>query len=102
MDKINKSDLIERISARTRIPKSDVTMMFNAAIDEMKFALENETTVALRGLGTFQQQTVKSKIGRNPRTNEQVIIPERKRIKFIPCKELHAKAQSMETTKQKK
>jgi DNA-binding protein HU-beta len=40
------------------------------------------------GFGSFEVKTRKARVGRNPRTNEEIHIPEKKVAKFNPGKAL--------------
>ena len=42
----------------------------------------------ISGFGTFVVKTRKGKVGRNPRTGEEVPVPDRKVIVFKPSKKL--------------
>ena len=50
--------------------------------------LKKSNKVKIAKFGTFHVRFKKSRIGRNPRTNEKKIITERKVILFKPSKEL--------------
>ncbi len=43
---------------------------------------ENEK-VKLLNFGSFQMRTVKERIGRNPQTGQECIIPEHEKVKFV-------------------
>ena len=51
-------------------------------------SLKKNNKVKIAKFGTFHVRLKKSRIGRNPKTNEKKIISERKVILFKPSKEL--------------
>ena len=53
--------------------------------------LKNKNKVKIAKFGTFEVRFKRSRIGRNPKTNEKVTISERKVILFKPSKELKKK-----------
>jgi len=50
--------------------------------------LQNGEKVQISGFGTFLVKTRKGKVGRNPRTGEEVPVPDRRVIVFKPSKKL--------------
>ena len=62
------------------------------ALDKMSKIIEEElragNAVRLNHLGTFTAQTYAPRVGRDPRTNEALTIPARKKLVFKPKKAL--------------
>ena len=58
---------------------------------DLRKAMIFEGHVKLPNLGTLRVVTRAARMGRNPRTNEPVSIPEKKGVKFTPGKDLKAK-----------
>ncbi len=77
-----KGDLIQGVAAKTQKPKSEVTTVVDAALDEIKNCLEKGESVTLRGFGTFRVTERGERRGRNPRTGEEITIPAGKRVSF--------------------
>ncbi len=83
-----KSDLIKELS--TNYPnflKKDLVKLFDIAIYEMQEALRRGERVELRDVFSFEPRVQKSRISRNPKTNEKVHTPEKKSILFRMSKE---------------
>ncbi len=59
-----------------------------AIIEIMKEALGSGDKIEIRGFGSFRLRTRKSKEGRNPRTGEKVLVPEKQVPFFKTGKEL--------------
>lgn len=72
---MNKSELIGAIATETGFSKKDAEKAVNAFISEIGNALKKGDKVALVGFGTFEVKNRAERIGRNPRTKEQITIP---------------------------
>ena len=84
-----KSDLVKQLSkSYPNLLKKDLEKFFDVFINEIKIALKNDERVELRGWGVFSTKNQKSKISRNPRTGDKVIVDEKKSINFKMSKDL--------------
>lgn len=52
-EKINKKDLVERITQRTGRPHAEVESLVDATLEEIYEALKREESVSLRNFGVF-------------------------------------------------
>ena len=84
---MNKTDIIEKISQETQVPKGDTTKVLASFFDVVKEALKNKESVRLVGFGTFTFSERKERIGINPHTKEDIKIPARHYPKFRPGKD---------------
>jgi integration host factor subunit beta len=76
-----KSELIERIAERNpHLYQRDVEHIVNAILEEIVTALSHGDRVELRGFGAFSVKNRPARMGRNPRTGEQVVVSE----KYVP------------------
>ena len=50
--------------------------------------LKNDEAVKIAGFGTYKVAKRKARIGRNPRTGEQIQIAASQKVKFLPAKGL--------------
>lgn len=76
---MTKSQLIEKVAETFGdYKKRDVELAVNAIFESMKGALINDQRVEIRGLGTFRVKHRDARLGRNPRSGENVDIPDRK------------------------
>ena len=76
-----KSELIERIAERIpHLYKRDVEQIVDAILEEVVVALSRGDRVELRGFGAFSVKNRPARVGRNPRTGEQVDVGE----KYVP------------------
>jgi DNA-binding protein HU-beta len=79
---MNKSDLINRVSEDTGLTKTKSSQVIEAIINAFKTSLSNDEKVTLVGFGSFSTTTRKSRKGRNPKTGESILIPQKKVVKF--------------------
>ena len=50
--------------------------------------LKNDDSVKIAGFGTYKVAKRKARVGRNPRTGEQIQIAASQKVKFLPAKSL--------------
>ncbi len=85
---MNKMDLIATVAEGTDLPRSKATEVVDAVFGAITDALKNKEEVRLVGFGTFVAATRKASTGRNPRTGEEMEIPESTTVRFKPGKGL--------------
>ena len=86
---MTKADLVNDVVRRTDIPKRDVAIVVDMFLQSLKDAFKRRDRIELRGFGVFMTKSRKPRIGRNPRTKEEVRIPERTVVVFRPSKLLN-------------
>lgn len=72
---MNKTDLINAISAKSGLNKKNSEAALNAFISSVEEALKNGDKVVLVGFGTFEVRKRAERKGRNPQTKEEITIP---------------------------
>ena len=73
-----KSELVQRIAeTNPHLYQRDVENIVDAILDEITRALARGDRVELRGFGAFSVKQRPARIGRNPRTGEQVKVTEK-------------------------
>ena len=83
---MTKADIVKNISDKTGMDKSDVQMISEKFMNEVKNSLKNNENVYLRGFGSFVVKTRAEKTGRNISKNLAVIIPAHNIPAFKPSK----------------
>jgi len=83
---MTKADLVKNISDKTGMDKSDVQMIAEKFMNEVKISLKNNENVYLRGFGSFIVKTRAEKTGRNISKNVAVVIPAHNIPAFKPSK----------------
>ena len=72
---MNKSDLIGSVAEKTDLTKKDAEKAVNAIFQSIEDALVRGDKVQLVGFGTFETKERAARIGRNPRTGQEIKIP---------------------------
>ena len=70
-----KTQLIATVSELAELGKKDAEKAVNATFDAITAALEAGEKVSLVGFGAFDVKERAARMGRNPRTKEEVEIP---------------------------
>lgn len=84
-----KSELIQKISeARPHLSHRDVDHAVSTILSTVADALARGDRVELRGFGAFSVKHRDSRVARNPRTGEEVQVPEKRAAHFKAGKEL--------------
>jgi DNA-binding protein HU-beta len=79
---VNKMDLIAAVSDSTDISRAKASDVVEAVFNAISDALKKKDEVRLVGFGTFAAATRKASTGRNPRTGEEMKIPESTTVRF--------------------
>lgn len=85
---MNKTELIMAVAGETGLTKKDVETMLNATMKTITDALAQEDKVQIVGFGSFEVKHRAERMGRNPRTKEDVLIPASKTPTFKAGKAL--------------
>jgi len=85
---VNRNELVDSVSGKTDMKKSDASKAVDAVFDAIAEALKGGDEVRLVGFGTFSVASRAASEGRNPRTGEKIQIAASKQAKFKPGKGL--------------
>lgn len=85
---MNKAQLIDEIVAKTGLKKKDAEAVIAAFVDVSTETLAKGEKIQIAGLGSFEVKTKAQRMGRNPKTQETIVIPESKAISFSASKAL--------------
>jgi integration host factor subunit beta len=86
---MTRSDLIEELANRfAQLTYRDTEFAVKAILDAMNDALVRGHRIEIRGFGSFSVNRRPPRMGRNPRSGESVIIPEKRVPHFKPGKAL--------------
>ena len=75
---MNKTELIAAVAEKADLSKKDAEAAITAAVDAITEALTQGEKVQLGGFGSFEVKTRAARVGRNPRTGEEIPISEAK------------------------
>lgn len=90
---MTKQDIIDAVALATGNTKAKVTEILESYIAITTATVNSGEEVQWRGFGTFRNQRVAARVGRNPRTGESIQIPEKNLVKFKSAKTWDDKAQ---------
>jgi DNA-binding protein HU-beta len=71
---MNKGELIEVVSSKTEITKAEAGRVVSAVLDGIVDGLKADGKVVLPGFGSFEVRSRTARVGRNPRTGENIKI----------------------------
>lgn len=83
---MTKAELVVKIAEKAGLTKANAERSLNAFLDAVEDTLVKDGKLMLTGFGTFAVETRKARKGRNPRTGQEINIPESKVVKFRPGK----------------
>jgi integration host factor subunit beta len=86
---MTRSDLVALLAERFgQLTQRDTEFAVKTILDAMSDALARGHRIEIRGFGSFQVNRRPPRMGRNPRSGEQVLIPEKLVPHFKPGKAL--------------
>ena len=86
---ITKSEMIDILAAeQPQLAYRDVELAVKGMLECMSAALAEGKRIEVRGFGSFSLHYRTSRIGRNPKTGDAVVVPEKHVPHFKPGKEL--------------
>ena len=71
---MNKTELVAAVAEKAEISKKDADSAVNAVIESIIEAVASKDKVQIVGFGTFEARERTEKIGKNPRTGEEIKI----------------------------
>jgi len=87
-----RSGLVNKIaSIHNDLYQRDAEIIVGAILEEIVDALSRGDRVEIRGFGVFAVKQRKARVGRNPKTGEQVDVKEKIVPYFKPGKEMRAR-----------
>ena len=72
---MNKAELIATVAEVAGLSKKDSEKAVNATLDTVTASLESGEKVSLVGFGVFDVKEREARMGRNPKTKEEIPIP---------------------------
>lgn len=77
-----RADLTEAVYRSLGISRNDSSVFVERILEEISTALERGETVKISSFGTFSVRSKKERMGRNPKTGEEVPITPRRVVTF--------------------
>ena len=72
---MNKTELVAVVAEKTGLSKKDGEKAVNAAFEAITAAMAAGDKVQLVGFGSFEVKQRNARVGRNPKTKEEIQIP---------------------------
>lgn len=85
---MNKTELITETALKTGFTRKDTERVLNMALALMTQELTRGEDVKISGFGNFSVKERDARMGRNPKTGEEISIPASKNVQFKAGKAL--------------
>lgn len=85
---MNRMEIESTIADRTQINRKVVAEVFDAFLDLSVEALSAGRPLRLTGFATISTKELPARIGRNPKTGEEIEIPSMKKVKISAGRKL--------------
>ena len=82
MGTVTKKDMVARLEAKTKLDKSVCRKVLQTFLDEVAETLKGGDRVEFRHFGVFAPVARKGRVGRNPKTGAEVVVPPRIGVRF--------------------
>jgi integration host factor subunit alpha len=81
---VTRADLVEALARRANMQRADANRLLTRMLEMMQDSLVAGDTVKLSRFGNFNVRNKRQRIGRNPKTGEEVPITPRRVVTFRP------------------
>ena len=81
---VTRADLCEAVHEEVGLTRQDCSELVERTLELMAQALEKGEQVKLSGFGVFQVREKRARMGRNPKTGDEVPISPRRVLSFRP------------------
>lgn len=85
---MNRTELVAVVAEKTGLTKKDAERMVCATFDTITESLVKGEKVQISGFGVFEAKEREARVGRNPRTLEEIQIPASRQPAFKASKTL--------------
>ncbi|MDR2406105.1 MAG: integration host factor subunit beta [Deltaproteobacteria bacterium] len=96
---MNRNDLVNAVAQSTGLKAKDADDTIVKTLFEIMNSISRHEGVALMGFGSFHVKKKAARIGRNPRTGENIEIPAKYSISFRPGKLMKEMANASSTSR---
>jgi DNA-binding protein HU-beta len=81
---MTNKELIESIKKKTGFSKVKVERLLMAYVKTFDQFLDEDSTISLKGFGTFEPNEKQERKVYNPRTRQYKVVPKKRTVKFKP------------------
>ena len=85
---MTKTELSAAVAEKTGLTKKDAERVVSATFETVTETIKKGEKVSVSGFGIFEVKTREARVGRNPRTKEEIKIPATKLPAFKASKTL--------------
>ena len=85
---ITRADLVEALARRANMQRADANRLLTRMLEMVQDALVDGDTVKWSRFGNFNVRAKRQRVGRNPKTGEEVPITPRRVVTFRPSQML--------------
>ena len=79
---LTRSEISDAIADKTGISRGDALNLLEKILEEMSLAIVKHGQLKLSSFGSFNVRSKSTRLGRNPKTGQEVMITPRKAISF--------------------
>lgn len=72
---MNKREMVTKIAERTGQTQKNVDLIIRCFCELVGTTLNSGDTIRLTGFGTFETKTRAARVGKNPQTGEDMVVP---------------------------
>ena len=72
---MTKADLVAQIVKDIEVTRKEADVIVTTFLEGIVEAVRSGEKVEIRGFGSFRTRSRNSRVGRNPKTGEQVVVP---------------------------
>ena len=72
---MNKEELVQEVSRKTKASQKQVADVLNSVLETIEKTVSKGKKVTLVGFGTFEPRKRAARVGRNPQTGKELKIP---------------------------
>jgi len=81
---ITRADLANAVAQQAKLSRAESAELIDQMLEEIAGALERGESVRISSFGAFEVRLKKERVGRNPKTGEEVPIEARRVVSFKP------------------
>ena len=91
---LTRADIAAKINQQIGLSRTESAAIVESILDHMSDALAGGQNVKISGFGTFVLRDKAQRIGRNPKTGEEIPITARTVVTFRPGQKLRARVEA--------
>jgi integration host factor subunit beta len=98
---VTKKDIVRTISEEVGLTQQQTKEIVQKTFDAIIESLVRERRIELRNFGVFEVKPRAARKARNPRTGEQVDVPQKHVVTFKPGKYMEAKVRDLDEAEER-